>query len=216
MVAALLSICAVVPGAVATLLEHVGGPLRIAERHHSHHDTYVVSPDFLRSLVVAMLVVGCLGVLLGIFCMVGLFDADQVVVLAFSDAFCLTMFGLWLLLCRYKVSFFRDRAVITPFLGRDICFFYSDIEYLDWKGVRRSSGYRDLVVREKGGRNLRIWGIVDIEQVLLHMDRFDVLSPLNAEAGPGHPDETLGMRIGLWQPFAHDGAKARPMARKGK
>lgn len=134
MVAALLSICAVVPGAVATLLEHVGGPLRIAERHHSHHDTYVVSPDFLRSLVVAMLVVGCLGVLLGIFCMVGLFDADQVVVLAFSDAFCLTMFGLWLLLCRYKVSFFRDRAVITPFLGRDICFFYSDIESLDWKG----------------------------------------------------------------------------------
>ena len=209
MTAAFLSILAIVPGALATLLEHVASPLRIAERHHSHHDTYVVSPDFLRSLVIAMLIVGCVGVLLGIFCMVGLFDASQEVLLAFSASFNLAVFVMWLLLSRYKVSFFRDRGVITPFLGRDVCFFYSDVESLDWKGVRRSSGYRDLVVREKGGRALRIWGIVDIEQVLLHVDRFDVLTPLNAEPGAGTPLETLDLRIGMWQPFAREAAKQR-------
>ena len=207
--AALLSILAIVPGMLAALLEHGVNPLRIAERHHSHHDTYVVSPDFLRSLVVAMLIVGCVGVLLGIFCMIGLFDAGQEVLLAFAVAFNLTMFGMWLLLSRYKVSFFRDRGVITPFLGRDVCFFYNDVESLDWKGVRRSSGYRDLVVREKGGRALRIWGIVDIEQVLLHVDRFDVLAPLNAEPGVGTPLDMLDLRIGTWQPFAREGSKQR-------
>ncbi len=205
---ALLCILAVLPGALATILEHFGGPLRLAERHHSHHDTYVVSPDFTRSIVVAMLVVGCLGVLLAAFCFAGVFGGGHACVLAFTDAFTVTMFVSWLFLTRYKVSLFEDRCVITPFIGRDNCFFYSDVTSLDWAGLRRSSGYRDLVVTERNGNELRIWGIVDIEQVLLHMDRFDVLQPL-AAAGEGALD-TLDMRIGTWQPLEGRGGAGDP------
>lgn len=205
---ALLSILAVLPGALATILEHFGGPLRLAERHHSHHDTYVVSPDFTRSIVVAMLVVGCLGVLLAVFCFAGVFHGGYACILAFTDAFAVTMLACWLLLTRYKVSLFEDRCVITPFLGRDNCFFYSDVRSLDWAGLRRSSGYRDLVITENNGNKLRIWGIVDIEQVLLHMDRFDVLAPL-AAVEEGGAFDTLDMRIGMWQPLEGRGKASR-------
>lgn len=212
---ALLSIFAVLPGSLATILEHFGGPLRLAERHHSHHDTYVVSPDFTRSLVVAMLVVGCLGVLLAIFCFVGVFQGGYACILAFTDAFTITTLVCWLLLTRYKVSLFEDRCVITPFLGRDNCFFYSDVRSLDWAGLRRGSGYRDLVVIEDNGNKLRIWGIVDIEQVLLHMDRFDVLSPL-ATMGEGGVFDTLDMRIGMWQPLEGRGKGQRSSRGTGR
>lgn len=211
MLAATLSVLAILPGAAATFLEHFGGPLRLAERHHSHHDSYVVSPDFTRAIVVAMLVVGCLGVLLSTFSCVGVFGGGYACILAFTNAFCFTLLACWLLLCRYKVSLFEDRCVITPFLGRDNCFFYSDVRSLDWAGLRRSSGYRDLVVTDGNGNKLRIWGIVDIEQVLLHMDRFDVLSPLAAEDEASAFD-TLDMRIGMWQPLEGRRTKEGPLA----
>lgn len=199
MLAAFLSIAAVLPGALATILEHFGGPLRLAERHHSHHDTYVVPPDFTRSLVVAMLVMGCIGVLLGVFCLVGLFETSYVVVLSFTIGFVVSVFVLWLMLCRYKIALFEDRAVLTPLVGHDDFFFYCDITAMDWAGIRRNSGYRDLVVSLKDGRKLRIWGIIDIEQILLHTDRFDVLSPLMVDLGTDVP--SIWVRAGMWQPF---------------
>lgn len=194
-----LSILAVLPGSVAALFERVGAPMRLAERHHSHHDTYLVPPDFLRSLAVAMLLVGCLGVLLTTFCSVGLFDSDMICVLAFADAFAWMALVLWLMMARYKVSLFEDRGVIVPLVGRGICFFYSDIASIRWGGPWRASGYRDLVITDIDGRTYKIKGIVDIEQVLLHVDRFDVLEPL----GVGGPDFSE-MKRKLWQPFARD------------
>lgn len=215
MLTAFLSIAAVLPGAVATFLEHFGGPLRLAERHHSHHDTYVVPPDFTRALVVAMLVMGCTGVLLGVFCLVGLFDTSQEVVLFFTVGFVVTMFVLWAMLCRYKIALYEDRAVLTPFFGHDQFFFYCDVTAMDWSGIRRNSGYRDLVVSIKDGRKLRIWGIIDIEQILLHADRFDVLSPLMFDLGTDVP--TIWLRAGMWQPFERaEGKEKDPLPRKDK
>ena len=211
MLAALLSIMAVLPGALATLIEHVGAPLRLAERHHAHHDTYVVPPDFTRSLVVAMLVMGCTGVLLGVFCFVGLFDTSQELVLVFADGFCVTMYVMWLMLGRYKISLFEDRAVLTPLWGQDRFFFYNDIAAMDWAGIRRNSGYRDLVVTLKDGQRLRIWGIIDIEQILLHTDRFDVLAPLMGDLGSDVL--FIGLRAGSQQPFARGGRKEEPVAK---
>lgn len=210
MLEALLCIMAVLPGALATLLEHIGGPLRLAERHHAHHDTYVVPPDFTRSLVVAMLVMGCTGVLLGVFCIVGLFDTTQELVLFFTDGFVMTMFVLWVILCRYKIALFEDRAVLTPFCGQDNFFFYSDIVAMDWAGIRRNSGYRDLFISLEDGRRLRVWGIIDIEQILLHTDRFDVLSPLMGDLGTDVP--SIWVRAGMWQPFAKSDDVARGAA----
>lgn len=210
MLAAILSIAAILPGAVATFLEHFGGPLRLAERHHSHHDTYVVPPDFTRALVVAMLVMGCVGVLLSAFCIVGMFDTDCAVVLAFTVGFTFTIFVLWLMLCRYKVALYEDRGVLTPFLGHDHFFFYNDVVAMDWMGIRRNSGYRDLVISLEDGQKLRIWGVIDIEQVLLHTDRFDVLAPLMGDLGTDVP--SIWVRAGMWQPFERGGIDDDPDA----
>ncbi len=189
MLAVVLSILAILPAVAATLLEHVAAPMRLTERHHAHHDTYVVPPDFMRSLVVAMLVMGCTGVLLGIFCVLGLFDSTPELVLAFVDGFVATMFVSWVALCRYKISLFEDRAVLTPFIGRDAFFFYSDVVAMDWSGIRRKSGYRDLNVHLNDGRDVRIYGVTDIEQVLLHIDRFDVLAPLTDDVSLDAPQQ---------------------------
>ena len=50
MAEALLVAIAIVIPAVALVLEHVGN-VRISERHHSHHDTYVVPVSFTRLIV---------------------------------------------------------------------------------------------------------------------------------------------------------------------
>ena len=60
----LVVVAAVVP-LVALVVEHVGN-VRITERHHSHHDTYVVSAEFTRSLVLAMAFMAALGLLAGL------------------------------------------------------------------------------------------------------------------------------------------------------
>lgn len=202
MLFAFLCIMAVLPGSLATLVEHVNSPMRLAERHHSHHDTYAISPDFLRALVVAMLLMGCLGVLLGSFCAIGLFDASWAALLTFVDAFTCTMLAMWFALCRYKISLFEDRAVITPLLGGDICFFYADIQEMTWTGIRRNSGYRDLLIRENDGDLIRVRGLVDIEQVLLHVDRFDVLSPVAGD--PDAMNESIEMRLFSWRPVMRE------------
>ena len=211
MLLAALCILVVVPGALAAFIEHTSSPLRLAERHHSHHDTYVVPPDFTRSLVVAMLAVGGLGVLLSVFCAIGVFDSSARVPLAFAGGFAWTLFALWAMLERYKVSFYEDHAVIAPFFGHDFYFFYNDVQSLDWKGLRRASGYRDLRVVEKGGRTFTIYAVVDMEQVLLHLDRFDVLAPL-AQGWAG-PEGLFDLREGLIP--AREMLASRPMRPRG-
>lgn len=195
MLLAVACILVAVPGALATFIEHTSSSLRLAERHHSHHDTYAVPPDFTRSLVVAMLAVGGIGVLLAVFCAIGVFDADARLPLAFTGGFAWALLALWWMLGRYKVSFYEDHAVIAPLFGHDFFFFYNDVRSLDWAGLRRSSGYRDLRVVEKNGRAFTIYAVVDMEQVLLHVDRFDVLAPLaQGWAGPeGLPDLRGGL-----------------------
>ena len=51
----------------ALLFEHVGN-VRISERHHRHHDTYVVPVAFTRGLVLAMAFMSVLGLVLGWLC----------------------------------------------------------------------------------------------------------------------------------------------------
>lgn len=205
-----LLVLSLVPGVAAALIGRANAPIRLVERHHSHHDTYVVPSDFLRALVVTMLLVGCLGFVLGAFSLAGAFGPSARCVLAFTDAFVWTFFGAWVVLMRYKVSLFEDRGEIVPLIGRSSCFFYSDIEKLGWRGRIRTSGYRDLVIVEKDGRRLRIWGIVDIEQILLHIDRFDVLEPL--AAGPEDAPELMPRALGPWLA----GARQRPAEPAGE
>ena len=86
-----------------------------------------------------------------------------------------TCFVLWGLIRRYRVSTFADCMVVTPFLGSPVWVRYDQIERLEWAGLRMESGFRSLEVQFDGGRRVRLHGIVDVEQIILTIDRFDLL-----------------------------------------
>lgn len=167
-------IVAVMIPLMALVFERAGN-VRISERHHSRHDTYVVPVTFTRALTHAMLLMGFMGLVLGALCMTDVFSADPYAVMAFFDAFVVTTYVLWWHICRYKVSIFGDCMVVTPLVGPDIWVQYDQIERMEWTGFRKSSGYRDLDVIVDGRRMVRLHGIVDLEQILMRIDRFDAL-----------------------------------------
>ena len=76
---------------------------------------------------------------------------------------------------RYKVSVFSDHLVVTPFFGSHVLVLYDEIDLLEWAGTRKGSGYRDLVIWAGGHGTVRISGMVDVEQILMAIDRFDAL-----------------------------------------
>ena len=170
----LLVVVAVVVPLVALVFEHVGN-VRISERHHSHHDTYVVSVEFTRSLVLAMTFMAVLGLLVTWLCEQDVFLSDGVVVLGFFDAFLVTCLVMWAVICRYRVSTFNDSMAVTPLVGRKVWVRYDQIERLEWSGMRSGSGFRSLDVWVDGRRAVTLLGIVDVEQILMSIDRFDLL-----------------------------------------
>ena len=169
-----LVIVALAVPALALVLEHVGN-VRISERHHSHHDTYVVPVAFTRGLVIVMVFMGALGLLLDWLCLQGAFSVAPRMLLGFSDAFLVTCFILWALIRRYRVSTFADSMVVTPFVGPSVWVRYSEIDRLEWRGLRMESGFRSLDVWVDGKRRVRLSGIVDVEQIIMSIDRFDLL-----------------------------------------
>ena len=174
MAEALLVAIAIVIPAVALVLEHVGN-VRISERHHSHHDTYVVPVSFTRLIVLAMTFMATLGLLLAWLCDIGVLHAEVVLVLAFFDAFLATSFVIWRFFCRYRISTFDDCMVVTPLIGPKVWVHYDRIDRLEWSGLRKESGFRNLVVWVGGRRVVTLLGIVDVEQIIMTIDRFDLL-----------------------------------------
>ena len=171
--ALLVAVALAVP-VVALVFEHVGN-VRITERHHSHHDTYVVSAEFTRSIVLAMAFMAALGLLIAWLCEQDVFGADEGAVLAFFDAFLVTSLLLWAAICRYRVSTFGDCMAVTPLVGPQVWVGYDQIERLEWTGMRMESGFRSLAVWVGGRHVVTLLGIVDVEQIIMSIDRFDLL-----------------------------------------
>ena len=172
-IALLVTVAVAVPLASIALMRL--GSVRITERHHSRHDTYVIPVAFTRSLVLMMAFMGVMGLFLGWLCTSSVFVADPPEVLAFFDAFIVTAFLIWLVLSRYKVSTFEGHMVVTPFAGHDVEVRYDEIERMEWVGFRKASGYCDLDVWAGGIRVVRLSALVDLEQILMSIDRFDAL-----------------------------------------
>lgn len=147
----------------------------IAERHHRHHDTYSVPPELTNSLVKAMVVMGGVGVVLGVLCLTGVFWQRYLFVLAFFDAFVISVFIAWLALCRHQVALFEDHMVVTPPLGHDVLVCYADIDRLAWSGMRHATGYRNLRIGVDGTYVATLLGVMDVEQIMLRLDRFDAI-----------------------------------------
>lgn len=173
----LVSVAIVIP-LVASMVVwlNAGG---ISERHHSHHDTYVISNTLSWTLVFAMVFMGALGVLLGWLCMVGVFGADATVVLGFFDAFLVVSFVYWILLRRYKVVTYDDRLDVTPFLGRTAHIPYDNISAMEWEPSLIMPNSRNVRVYVGHRRRALLWGGLDLDQILIRIDRFDALEDLS-------------------------------------
>ena len=148
-----------------------------AERHHSHHDTYVVAASLSRAMVISMVFMGLMGLFLGWLCRDGVFGAsvDVRVVLGFFAAFLVVLMVIWLALRRYRVMLYDDVMIVRPFVGADRHVVYDDIERLAWTGIRAGTGYQNLSVYVEGKRVAILLGILDIDQILMRINRFDVL-----------------------------------------
>lgn len=152
----------------------------ISERHHSHHDTYVIANTFSWGIVFAMAFMGALGVLLTWLCVLSVFEVDSIVVLAFFGAFHVTAFALWVMLRRYKVVTFDDFMTVTPFFGPTVTIRYEDISAMEWVTSLTALQDRSVSVFVGHRRRALLRPMVDLEQILIRIDRFDVLQSLSS------------------------------------
>jgi hypothetical protein len=175
MLAVFFGIIVVAAPVTAAIMEHVGNA-GISERRHSHHDTYVTPAALTRSLIVDMAFVSAIAVVLGWLCYINVFTPNPDIVMAFFASFSVVMFLAWYILSRYKVSLFEDEMVMVPFFGHEVTVNYQDINRMEWVGGRRGSGFRDLLIWTSNASKVRLSGMIGLDQVLLKIDRFDVLA----------------------------------------
>lgn len=150
----------------------------ISERHHSHHDTYVIASSLAWTLVFAMIVMGSLGVLMGWLCAVGVFGADPAVVMGFFDAFLVVSFLFWWLIRRYKVVTYDEHMTVTPFFGRTAFIAYGDISAMEWSPSILMPNGRNVRVFVGHRRRALLWSGLDLDQILIRINRFDALEDL--------------------------------------
>lgn len=174
MTRAVFCIIAVAVPVIVSLLEWLRSG-DMSERHHSHHDTFVIGASLSRSLVAAMIFMGVTGLVFGWLCEIDVFEADTAVVLGFFDGFLVVALVIWFVMRRYRVALYRDHMIVTPFVGPPVAVRYEDISSMEWTGYRSGSGYRNLTVFVDGERATTLWGGLDLEQILMRIDRFDVL-----------------------------------------
>jgi hypothetical protein len=170
----LFSVAAAVLPVLAGLVEWVGS-VDISERHHSHHDTFVISSALLRSLAFAMLLMGAIGLMLGWLCNVGAFNASADIVVPFFSSFVIVVFALWAFMRRYRVSLYDDFMDVRPYIGPLRTVRYDQIERMEWRGVRCGTGFRSLEIRPAGERPVRLPGVLDLEHILVRINRDDAL-----------------------------------------
>lgn len=149
---------------------------RISERHHTHHDTYGVSPVVSRTLVLVMVFMGGLGAIIGWLSDLGVFQATPELALAFFIAFELTLLVMVMAVVRYRVMVYEEYMIVWPPFGLPRTLYYDRIDRMQWRSSYLGPHLHDLCVWTDDNKHARIWCLVDIEQVLLRIDRFDVMS----------------------------------------
>lgn len=157
----------------ATIIDWLGST--VSERHHIHHDTYEPPAALFRYLVVVMVGMGLLGVLAGIMLDTMTEMGGFPAVMVFFAAFEVVLFVLWFAMRRYRVVTYGDHMVVTPFVGRPVSIAYHDISALRWRRFRFGFSDASVDVFVAGRRVATIWSGIDTDQVLMTIDRFDVL-----------------------------------------
>ena len=147
----------------------------MSERHHLHHDTYTISQVVSRTMVLVMVFMGVLGGLTGWLCHLGVFSADPMVPLAFFVAFQATLLFASVTTSRCQVMAYDDRMFVRPWFGRRHMVNYGDIVRMERSRSLLNPNFYDLRIYTSDGSQVRVSGLLDVEQILLRIDRFDVL-----------------------------------------
>ena len=147
----------------------------MAERLHSHHNTYSISLVVSRALTLVMVFMGVLGALTAWLCRLGVFHQNPLLPLSFCIAFEFTILLMVKAVLRYQVMSCKDHITVRgPFVStRTIR--YADIDRMEWRWSYLGPHLRDLWIHASDGTKTRIWCLVDVERLLLQIDRFDVL-----------------------------------------
>ena len=90
-------------------------------------------------------------------------------------AFELTLLLMVMAVVRYRVMAYDEYMIVWPPFGLPRTLYYDRIEHMEWRSSYLGPHLRDLYVRTSDRKRARIWCLVDIEQVLLRIDRFDVM-----------------------------------------
>lgn len=159
---------------IAAVIEH-SSEAEMSERHHRHHDTYVFPSAALRSIVASMIFASAVGFILSWLCYLGVFNVSLLIVPAFISSYLTVSFCLWVALRRYRVVTYADHMFIAPLVGPTVKVLYQDISSLKWMSVLRGPYNASLEVWVAGRRAAIIWSNVDIDQILMRIDRYDVL-----------------------------------------
>ena len=157
---------------VAAIVTMLSG-LEMPERYHLHHDTYAISPVVSRSFVLNMLFMGMLGTLVGWLCRLGVFAADPLIPAAFFTAFLVSLYMILMLVLAYRVTVYDDRMIVHLAFRGARTIYYDEIESMEWIPSLLDPRLRDLNIVPRTGRKLRVWCLLDIEKMLLRIDRFD-------------------------------------------
>ncbi len=163
-----------IPPLVAGLMAMLSNE-SLAERHHMHHDTYAISPVVSRSLILVMIFMAVLGCLSGWLSQLGVFATDPEVPLWFFASFEVSLFMAVIAIFRYRVMAYGDRLLIRPVVGRTRTVFYESIRRMWRTPSTVAEGMHDLMLEDRDGTTLCVSGMLDIEQILLRINRFDVL-----------------------------------------
>ncbi len=149
--------------------------MNLSERHHFHHDTYSISMVVLGTIGAVMAFMGVLGLLTGWLCHLGVFAADPRVPLAFFTAFQLTLLVMRQAVGRYQVMTYDDRLLVRPAFGPTQELAYDDISRMQLREPWWGGSVRDLFVETRDGGSAKVWGLIDVDQILVRIDHFDLL-----------------------------------------
>lgn len=152
----------------------------ISERHHSHHDTYVIAAPFSWGVVTVIAYMGALAVLMGWMCELTVFSVGAYVVMSFFDAFLVTAFLAWQCFRRYKVITFDTSMQVTPFVGKTTTIRYDEISAMEWTKSILMPNSRNIHVFVGHRRRALLWAAIDLDQILIRINRFDVIENLSS------------------------------------
>lgn len=151
----------------------------ISERHLRDHDVYTVSHTLARVPVVIIVLMATIGLVLGWLSGANILMVREALIMSFFSAFLIVLFVMWAALKNYRVMTYDDYMLVRPFIGPTRKIHYADIDHMRWTNTRNLVSNRNIAVYVNGKVLAVLIGAVDLDQILLRINRDDVIERLS-------------------------------------